>query len=256
MILLGLSSLISLIPTTFAIIGGDAVSAPDESRYPSVCKIETTNFLTDRSGTCTGTLLADGKIITAGHCFGRDFPMKNAEIDVTCGGKPMGRVKKVTVAAGNVSSHWIDAKNPVSKYDFALVALSEVPANDTATVTPSLGRYFKASGGLNAGVKCKILGYGKDDRGNLGTLHLVSTASANLAYESGEEILKLTPKSGSFLPISVDKGDSGGPVFCSVGARDPELVGTTVMKKLSDSLEGPIWNEFTNADFIRSQFDL
>lgn len=221
----------------FSVVGRAAKDV-DQSDYPAVCRITITGTNDSEdvgSQICSGTLVASNKVLTAGHCFGRQFSLSDHNVSVDCGNSNASASR---VDVPQSSSQWKSSQVPVSNSDYAILTLDSRLPVSVMPIAKNPGLYFSsgssASRALQSGVHCQVLGFGKDNSGNTGSLHLASLDSLQTLLSATDTPGRgvLFPRNtiyasanGAELPVSVAEGDSGGPLLCQAVGRGWELVG-------------------------------
>ncbi len=198
----------------------------------SVCEISQTypRYQT----TCSGTLVSPTEILTAGHCFGRYYRAGHSSISIQCGGLDVGSVQSVELPDPENDDFWLSDQEPTHAQDIATIVLSRPAFTRPAIRAKSAQNYFALNTRLKDGIDCKIQGFGNDNYGVMGELREASLAKLALNFfaqphaslEGG--VIYLGPMGMGYLPLSVDSGDSGGPLFCRLPGAPYELIGVIV----------------------------
>ena len=233
---------------------GKNLRVPRLDEYPSICKIQVTNYDEyGNSGLCTGVLVSPDTINTVGHCLIRNREPIKHTIKVFCGGIEMDR--KVSLAglpdpAGEQFWHGSQGRSlPKPLFDFATLTLPHPVTNIPSIKATGPTDYFDTSGNLLPGVKCKILGFGKTDiNGSVldpygdeqnGILIEADLKDDLVIYSSREHLIRLLPtvvsnsnskfETFATLATSASAGDSGGPLACKAPNKsEDEILGLIV----------------------------
>jgi len=231
---------------------GQNIRFANERNNPSVCEIQISNYDNrGHDGECSGTLVSATQVYTAGHCFGRNFNLNRHTVSVSCGGRSMGHASAVLSPDSSDDSLWDHEGSgmeiPVTRADFAVITLPRAVTQTTSPVAIGPESYFDATGALLPNVQCKMLGYGGNDINapeidedgvpNIGSLVEASLQSDVLTYDTGQGVMKLTPRDSAYLVTSCGGGDSGGPLFCQAPGGVFTLVATIVSRQHAESLE-------------------
>ena len=265
---LGLHALVTLISVyynginAFAIIGE---STPLRAKdYPNICMIITTTpsresfFSNDEvnESVCSGTLITPTRVLTAAHCFGKNFNISESNIKVECGNETR-HGESVKLPAPHL---WPDNEKPKSNIDYAIIDLSyEIVLKTTSSlqIAKDSSLFFDQDITLKSEVSCSVFGFGTGPSGNIGYLRTASLDSLKfLIYKNHSSATnKMEPEtiyawnSGEPLPVSTDRGDSGGPLFCTLPGSIPTLVGVITGYQFNHDTKlrvidyfTPIWN--------------
>ncbi len=197
---------------------------------PQILKINIV-YSDQTSAFCTGTVIGNNSILTAGHCFSDgNIPKETTATYVT---KPDG----IILTAGQIFVH------PGFQYDISLGAIF----NDLAIVrtTENLNLpvlSILASRQLEAGTLVGIYGYGLDENGSAGYLR-----SGNMIIDSVTPNHLISTYNEYSNPCN---GDSGGPVTYSLPDQNGNVVSVAIAGIISsgsvENCERGDVNLFTN----------
>ena len=194
---------------------GEHVVHAQENAYPYFCSISIDG--NDEENICSGTLIDAQTVVSAGHCFADG----SASVSVSCGGRSMGRVLQVDFPNKKT---WVNSTRPRSFEDVAVIHLKKKQTNQTLMPSYSMSEYFdELTGNLKPAVKCKMAGFGVNDKGGSGLLMIVDLQ--DLKLQVSQNVISLFSTNSISLATSVDHGDSGGPLYCSFNQEVPKLVG-------------------------------
>ncbi len=210
-----------------AIVGGTAAPA---GKYPS-----TANITIAKAFGCTGTLVAPGWVLTAGHCgsitggtgVGTPIAFPGAAFDVTVGTTAADGSggEKLSVAQAYIPTGYL----AVSGSDVTLLKLAK-PAMTAPTKVAGLG-----FGSLWApGVATEIVGFGVTSEGGSApdVLQQASVpviddatcaAQVGSSYETRTQLCAGYPQGGT----DTCQGDSGGPMYSRTATGGLLVVGAT-----------------------------
>jgi secreted trypsin-like serine protease len=209
---------------SLAIVGGHDAAA---GAYPSIAEVHL-----GKSFLCTGTLIAPGWVLTAGHCgsvtgatgVGTPASWPAPLIDVYVGSNKPGQGEKVTVAQAIVEPAYLGTPG----YDITLLKLAS-PSSKAPTKVAGA-----SEGALWApGTSETIAGFGTTSEGGdtPATLQEAQVPVTTDAYCAGaySDFDPATMVCAGFPQGGVDtcQGDSGGPMFGRTAAGALKVVGAT-----------------------------
>lgn len=173
----------------------------DEQRSPVV--LLSVQFITGDVGGCSGTLITNRHVLTAGHCFAGNAA-NVVNVDVVVGGQiiPAARLA--------VDPLYQEGQTAIFN-DLALVELA------SPTSVPPLPLLLSRA--PQPGETIDIFGYGLDERGVFGTLR---SGQMLLQDVTENHLVALYGNDGS----NTCTGDSGGPAIQTLNGR-PAVVGVT-----------------------------
>ncbi|NRA66956.1 MAG: trypsin-like serine protease [Pseudobacteriovorax sp.] len=187
--------------STTKIVGGRLVENGD-------LEVLSTVALTSRGRAfCSGTLIRENVVVTAGHCLGGRTP------DITFG---LSDRTGTTVRASRA------IRNPEG-FDVGLVILAEAPPSWARPVTILEDDFV-----LEAGDPLILAGFGQTSGsgGSSGRLKTVTTIFDQISVEAKEVWFGPTPG------LSACRGDSGGPMYVKksneIGEDSLFLLGSTI----------------------------
>lgn len=187
------------------IIGGEEVKANDPVAQSTVLingKVLRSSF------TCTGTIIADDLIITAGHCLGA-YRWAELTVYFRLRKEGTGPIMKV-LGATRIQDDF--PKTPTDWNDLALVRLAgKIPEG----YRPA--KILDDASLVKDGAKVLLAGYGinvpkppNNGNGGLGVLRKVEQVVLNANYGKSEVLVDIRGKGSC-------SGDSGGPAFIQRG---------------------------------------
>lgn len=225
------------------VIGGVNVKSADE--FPSYVSIRLHG-----THVCGGTILTPERILTAAHC-----KVKKG-FDVWIGGvKRDGsdKIQKVKViAAVNHPSY----NKRTNNNDITIVSVQPpIVLNDGTTMVTELGTAEEYQLVKKAAKSCRIVGHGKLVNGTTGatlqksTLMVDGTIADCTDFIPEAEHCFITKGNGEI--VQGCNGDSGGPLFCSVGRTWKQFgVASFVAGKGCNSGQTGWFQPFMYMDFI------
>ena len=211
--------ILGLVGTSAWAIIGSPVNSVLPMDAPSVCQITINQYNVENL--CTGTLISPTRIMTAGHCFGRQFVLDYRAVNARCGGIDVGSIKSVKIPDTNNDNLWVNDTQPTHPEDIATIELSRPALTAPSDYAKSESDYFGTNTRSDIGVRCKIMGFGIDNWGVTGNLHEADVTNLAINFVATDRgqlqggVIYIAPNGAPFLPISADHGDSGGPLFCS-----------------------------------------
>ena len=209
---------------SLAIVGGHDAAA---GAYPSVAEVHL-----GKSFLCTGTLISQTWVVTAGHCgsltgatgYGTPAAWPPALIDVYLGSNQVGQGTLAPVSQVIVEPDYL----ATSGYDITLLKLASPAAQAPTKVAGA------SEGSLwTAGTTETIAGWGTTSEGGdtPDTLQEAQVPITTDAYCAGaySDFDPTTMVCAGLEQGGVDtcQGDSGGPLFGRTAAGDLKLVGAT-----------------------------
>lgn len=194
-------------------IVGEGVVSLDSSDAPWMCKVTIAQGATETL--CSGSLISDTQVLTAGHCFGKNFSSPS-RVKVECDGEFVSYGKAVKLPK---DSDWIynthsEADVPTPSRDFAVLTLSSNRYTKDIPLMKMLKDPALMMDGpaVRADAQCAIYGFGLNNSGGTGRLMKADLKNMLLSIQAG--ILVMKNIGLSFLHTSVDHGDSGGALVC------------------------------------------
>lgn len=231
-----LLSLLSSKPS-FAIVGTDIKEVAPET-YPFACLIKIEN--SDDEQICSGTLISSTQVLSAGHCFGKNATKYSANISVTCGKSAPRAIANLQLPEAALWYVEINGfEKPFQNSDYSVLTLdSAIPKEEIEPMPIAKSGLGYIQGQINQKPHCKILGFGTDNSGQMGTLHEGSTddlplilfdeeapfsdISGRIFYRKNTLINK---NGGQEITPSFGVGDSGGSLICQIPGSPAQLVG-------------------------------
>lgn len=222
---------------TSNIVGGTPVSAEEDISKTTV-QIYQIHVQTDENnqikslgaGECTGSILANDIVLTAGHCtltnptllflyFGNDKPEVTGMEDLIKLLVSDPRARRVT--GGLVPSLWPRLDNKINKKNWGDIALLKFSGGLPAGYRPAT--LAKTTTGINANDVVTLAGWGLVDgvlEVKSKTLRKVNVTIHDPAFSETEMLLATSKEKGSC------HGDSGGPAYLKVQGQ-LQVVGVT-----------------------------
>ncbi len=207
-------------PVSQKIYNGDA---PDAWYHDAVVSLHEVRFGRVFSDPfCTGTLISDTHVITAGHCVasGRGV-MTPSQMAVYVGDNPYSDLSAHTYTVSDVTQH-PDYDGRFIENDIALLTLSSAITEAVTPVEPlPTSEGFTSS---DAGMTVNFAGFGETERGNYGEKLQVDLTLAGLGCavsscpDAGDSATQVSYAQNSAGGTGPCAGDSGGPMFVFRGS--------------------------------------
>ena len=195
---------------------------------------------------CSGVLVARDVVVTAAHCLNPFFSPFSDKIRIyvgngEAGGKYRGQYKVKTARAHPGFS--FENNVPFDRYDFAYLILEDKVNITDISLTPVLRNPRETGEALFIGNEVDIVGFGYTEDSITGIKHEVHTVITEITET--EIVLGGDGRDSC-------RGDSGGPVYITLGNGETRILGITSRGDLCG--EGGIYGKINVAiDWIEKE---